>query len=129
MSSTSITTKDVCYGVPTYPNIPDGQTAIVAGANGVSGQYMLKLLADNPKRWKKVYALSRRPPVGIDAPNIEHIALDFLSGVENIKATLASKNVKADYVFFFAYKQVSGGDSDLWGGQDQMTRENGRLGC
>ena len=124
--SSQVFSQGIYHGLPTFPDIPDGQTAIVAGANGISGQYMLKVLAANPKRWKKVYAFSRRPPQGFNAPTIEHFALDFLAGVDSIKSIFEKHNVKADYVFFFAYKEASGSNGELWGGQEEMCNENGK---
>ncbi|RBQ69411.1 hypothetical protein FVER14953_20946 [Fusarium verticillioides] len=32
-------------------------TALVTGANGISGQHMLRVLAKNPDCWPKIYAL------------------------------------------------------------------------
>lgn len=113
-------------GLPCFEE--EGLTALVAGANGVSGQYMLRVLSQSPKRWSKIYALSRRPPQGFNAPNIEHIALDFLSGQDAIREVLAEKGVKkVDHVFFFAYKESSGPDGELWAGQEQMVVENGKM--
>ena len=110
-------------GLPDYPGI-HGRRAIVVGATGVSGQYMLRLLAKHPQRWTKVFSLSRRPPQGIDAPQIQHVSVDLLAGVDSIQQALEVANVSADYVFFFAYKESSGDDGKLWGGQDQMVVEN-----
>lgn len=114
-------------GLPTFEE--KGLTALVAGANGISGQHMLRVLAQHSDRWSKIYALSRRPPQGLfESPNIETIALDFLSGKKNIKETLEANGVKkVDYVFFFAYKESSGPDGELWAGQEQMVEENGQM--
>ncbi|KAF2092511.1 NAD dependent epimerase/dehydratase family protein-like protein [Rhizodiscina lignyota] len=113
-------------GLPDYPGI-HGQTAIVVGANGISGQYMLRLLSKHPQRWTKIFALSRRPPHGFDAPHIQHVSIDLLGGVDSIQRTLDAVNVSADYVFFFAYKESSGAEGELWGGQDQMVIDNGQM--
>ena len=110
-------------GLPDYPGI-HGQTAIVVGANGISGQYMLRQLAKHPQRWTKVFSLSRRLPQGFDVPQIQHVSVDLLAGVDSIQQALEVANVSADYVFFFAYKESSGDDGKLWGGQDQMVVEN-----
>jgi hypothetical protein len=112
----SIHDDGIYRGLPTYDSSIRGQTAIVAGANGISGQYMLRVLAKSPQRWTKIYALSRRPPSRIDAPQIERIALDFLTGVYKIRAVLTERHVKADYVFFFAYKESSRDDRKIWEG-------------
>ncbi|RGP78261.1 aldo-keto reductase family [Fusarium longipes] len=113
-------------GLPSFEQ--KGLTALVAGANGISGQHMLRVLAKHPDRWSKIYALSRRPPQGLfDAPHIQSVALDFLSGTDNIRKTLKANSItKVDYVFFFAYKESSG-SGELWGGQEQMVQENGQM--
>ena len=85
---------------------------------------MLRALLEAPERWGKIFTLSRTPPTGIDSPRVQHIAIDLLSGVDNIKAALSRSNVKADYAFFFAYKEVSGkNDSRTLG----WAKRNGRL--
>ncbi|CAD0113200.1 unnamed protein product [Aureobasidium uvarum] len=106
MASTQLTIEsyDIYHGLPTFKD--EGLTAIVTGANGLSGLHMLKILARHPQRWKKVYALSRRPPPDDDLPeNVQHIPCDFLSSPEAIASVLKDNNVKADYAFFFAYIQ------------------------
>ncbi|KAK5203306.1 hypothetical protein LTR41_010949 [Exophiala xenobiotica] len=99
-------------GLPVFPDDVKGLTAIVTGANGISGCYMLKVLSQAPQRWSKIYCLSRRPPL-IDnglPPNAEHIALDFLKDPEDIASVLRSKNISSSsekiYVFFFSYIQA-----------------------
>ena len=58
---------------------------------------MLRVLAQSPARWTKIYCLSRRPPAieGGLPPNAEHIALDFLKEPEEIAEVLRKHNVKA----------------------------------
>ncbi len=126
MTSHEVYTKQGIYhGLPTFPASLKDQTAIVTGANGISGQYMLRVLLNSPSRWKKIYALSRTPPTGIKSSRVEHIAVDLLSGVDKIEEELIKRNVRANYVFFFAYKEVSGKGGELWAGQEQMVQENG----
>lgn len=118
----------VYRGLPSFPAFPAPRTAIVTGANGISGQYMLRVLLESPQRWGKIYALSRTPPTGIESPRIQHIAVDLLGGVDKIKEELSTHNVKADYVFFFAYKEVSGKNAgELWSGQQEMADLNGQM--
>ncbi|EWG42568.1 hypothetical protein FVEG_15451 [Fusarium verticillioides 7600] len=76
-------------GLPSFEQ--KGLTALVTGTNGISGQHMLRVLAKNPD-----------------------LALGFLSGTDNIRATLQANNItKVDYVFFFAYKESSGPEGEL----------------
>jgi hypothetical protein len=125
-SEVTVTSHGPYLGIPKLEG--QGLTALVAGANGISGQYMLRVLSLSPQRWTKIYALSRRPPQGFNAPNIEHIALDFLAGKEEIAKTLKERGVKGvDYVFFFAYKELNGSDGTLWARHEEMTEVNGNM--
>ena len=47
---------------------------------------MLKVLAQAPEPWTKIYCLSRRPPAVKEGlpRNAEHVALDFLKRPEEI---------------------------------------------
>ena len=87
----------IYHGLPVYPKELQGCTAIITGANGISGWYMLRVLAKNPARWAKIYCLSRRPPAipeGLPR-NATHIACDFLQSPEEIRKVLVENNVKA----------------------------------
>jgi hypothetical protein len=96
-STKVVVSNGIYHGLPTYPESPDlsGLTAIITGANGISGYHMLKVLAAAPERWKKIYCLSRRPPpdyffaeLGEGANRVEHISVDFLSEPEEIAKEL-----------------------------------------
>lgn len=69
-------------GVPFYETSYNGKTAIVAGANGISGAHMLRAMARHPSIWLHMYALSRRPPrVTLPAEfvnNVSHHPIDLL---------------------------------------------------
>lgn len=88
---------------------------------------MLKVLAQAPERWSKIYCLSRRPPAipgGLPA-NARHIACDFLKDPPEIAEVLKKEGVRADHVFFYSYVQVppkQGGG--LWSDAEEMTRVN-----
>lgn len=92
-----VQTRGIYHGLPVYPDSLRGLTAIVTGANGISGQHMLRVLAQAPQRWSKVYCLSRRPPAipGGLPEHAEHIPLDFLKKPEEIAEVLKEKGVKA----------------------------------
>jgi nucleoside-diphosphate-sugar epimerase len=100
MSIQQVQTRGIYHGLPVFPEHQRGLTAIITGANGISGYYMLKVLAQAPERWTKIYCLSRRPPAikGGLPSNAEHVALDFLKKPEEIAAVLKEKGIKA-YVF------------------------------
>lgn len=130
MSNQQVQTKGIYHGLPVYPESLNGQAAIITGANGISGYYMYRVLAQSPKLWKKIYCLSRRPPLipGGLPDHVEHIPLDFLKEPNDIAAVLKEKGVKADYVFFFSYIQVEPKPGKgLWSDADEMARVNALL--
>jgi len=84
----TVVSRGIFHGLPTFPSSPEftGLTAIITGANGISGYHMLKVLAAAPERWSKIYCLSRRSPpdyffedLGDGAARVEHICADFLA--------------------------------------------------
>nr|OQO18335.1 hypothetical protein B0A51_13730 [Rachicladosporium sp. CCFEE 5018] len=106
-------TKGIFKSLPTFsPDLKD-LTAIVTGANGISGFHTMRVLLEAPQRWKKVWAASRRPPPeemmallpAEQRARVEHVALDFLSSPEEIAKELKAKGVTADAVFFYSYAQ------------------------
>ncbi|KAH7346027.1 NAD dependent epimerase/dehydratase family protein-like protein [Pyrenochaeta sp. MPI-SDFR-AT-0127] len=122
-----VESKGIYYGLPVYPSSLKGLTAIITGANGISGNYMLRVLAQNPERWSKIYCLSRRPPAIANGlpQNAEHIALDFLNDPEEIARVLKKKGVRADYVFFYSYVQVKPKEGGgLWSDAEEMCKVN-----
>ena len=77
----------------------------------VSGYHMVKALVASPKRWKKIYCLSRRAPpdyffeqLGDGASRVEHICADFL-GVPKELGEQLKKIESVDHIFFFSYTQ------------------------
>ncbi|KAK1924580.1 NAD(P)-binding protein [Papiliotrema laurentii] len=81
-------------------------TAIVFGANGISGIALLSHLSSQPKsQWKKIIALSRREPV-LDHQDerIVFKSVDLLGPEEKLEQALKEAGAKdADHVFFYAY--------------------------
>lgn len=91
---------------------------------------MYRVLSQDTKRWKKIYCLSRRPPLipGGLPDHVEHIPLDFLKDPEDIAKTLKERNVKADHVFFFSYIQAEPKPGQgLWSDAEEMCRVNALL--
>jgi len=96
--------KGIFHGLPVFPDSPDLKelTAIVTGANGISGYHMVRVLSAAPERWKKIYCLSRRPPpenffkdLGEGASRVEHVSVDFLSNSAAIGDVLKKKIAQA----------------------------------
>lgn len=105
--------NDIFLNLPTYSPEIQNLTAIVTGANGISGFFTLRVLLQSPQRWRKIWAVSRRPPpaemMDLLTPEqrdrVEHVAVDFLEKPEVIAKALSDKNVTADAVFFYSYLQ------------------------
>ncbi|MCJ1300163.1 hypothetical protein MMC08_002957 [Hypocenomyce scalaris] len=129
-STQTVQSKGIYYGLPTFPADLKNLKAIVAGANGISGQHMIRAMSQEPERWSEIYALSRRPPLdkGSLGPRTQHVPVDFLTAPEEIAKILKENNVQADYVFFFAYLQPppKPGQS-LWSNAEELCEVNGRL--
>ncbi|KIM93846.1 hypothetical protein OIDMADRAFT_45980 [Oidiodendron maius Zn] len=127
MSSQVVQTRGIFHGLPVFSNDINGLTAVITGANGISGQHMLRVLMQSPERWTKIICISRRPPyIDGEIPKIaEHIALDFLNTPHEIAKVLLERGVQADYVFFFSYVQVEPDPgSPIWSNAKEMCRIN-----
>ncbi|KAL4912914.1 hypothetical protein BDW62DRAFT_215985 [Aspergillus aurantiobrunneus] len=117
MSQKVIVSKDIYHGLPTFPDDLTGLTAIVAGANGISGHYMLR-----------IYALSRRPPNGEWPGHVEHLSIDFLKAPDEIATVFRQRNIRADYAFFFSYIQSPPKEgAGLWSAAEDLVRDNVQL--
>jgi hypothetical protein len=80
-----------------YDSSLKGKTAILAGANGISGTHMLRAMSRHPDIWSRVYALSMRPPMmtlpGKFSKNVEHVAVDLLTSPEEVGRELKGKGI------------------------------------
>ena len=117
--------KGIYHALPTFPEHHKGLSAIIAGANGISGTYMARVLGEAPERWDKIYCMSRRPPA-FDLPeHAKFIQSDLLKDPKDLGAELKESGVKADYVFFYAYIQAPPKEGGLiWSDADEMVRLN-----
>ncbi|SMQ49453.1 unnamed protein product [Zymoseptoria tritici ST99CH_3D7] len=125
-----IQSRGIFYGLPVYPPEISGLTAVITGANGISGHYMLRVLTEDPTRWKRIICLSRRPPlIAGGLPNhVEHIPLDFLKDPNDIAQVLKEHNVQADHVFFFSYIQPTPKPgAGLWSNAEELVKVNTQL--
>ncbi|KAJ6007829.1 hypothetical protein N7540_011805 [Penicillium herquei] len=120
-----IQSKGIFHGLPTFSEDVTGLTAIVAGANGISGSHLMRVLCESPKRWTKIYALCRRPPPGDWPAQVEHVSIDLLQDPEVVGAQMKERGVKAEYAFFFAYIQAKPeGEGSIWSAADELVRIN-----
>jgi hypothetical protein len=97
MTKLQVQSQGIYHGLPVFPEDVKGLKAIVTGANGISGQHMVRVLAQSPERWAKIYCLSRRPPAFADGlpKNAEFVSLDFLKSPEEIGKVMKEKGVEA----------------------------------
>ncbi|GAA5992475.1 hypothetical protein JCM10908_000836 [Rhodotorula pacifica] len=81
-------------------------TALVFGANGVSGLALLEALSQTShSEWAKIIAVSRRPPV-LDHKDerIKFVSIDLLAGKDEIVKKLSDVGAQsATHTFFYAY--------------------------
>lgn len=84
----------IYHGLPVLDPKHRDLKAIVVGASGMSGQCMIDVLSQNPDRWSKVYAMSRRPPQ-TSASNVQHVPLDLLKEPDDIAALMRENEVQA----------------------------------
>src|ERR1700754_1957879 len=113
MSSKNYPSRDsgIYHSLPQFDPKLTGLTALITGANGISGFNTLLALLDSPQRWSKIITLSRRaiPPQMMslipaeDHGRIEHISCDLLAEPEAIANLLAAAQFRVDYIFFYAY--------------------------
>ncbi|KAN0095648.1 hypothetical protein V8E51_016359 [Hyaloscypha variabilis] len=121
----TVFSEGIFHGLPTFPD-HDGKkyTAIVTGANGISGSEIVDVLASSPERWETIYALSRKPPVNKN-PHVKTIAADFLSSPEELAALFKKEGIKADYIFFASYLQPPTPEgAGVWSNADDLETVN-----
>lgn len=144
----TIISKDIYHGLPVFSDAVEGLTAIVTGANGISGDHMvsikelhdetnknlnlanydqLRVLCESPKRWKKIFAVSRRPPNGEWPSHVEHVSMDLLQPPEKLAVQMKERGMHADHVFFFAYIQTKPKDGgSIWSAADELVKVNSK---
>ena len=83
-----VRSEGIYHGLPCFPETITGLKAMVVGASGQSGQPMIDILSSEPRRWQKVYALSRKPPKAASDSNVEHVPIDLLWSQEKIASAL-----------------------------------------
>lgn len=134
-SSLPLQNKGIFHNLPTFDPTIKNKTALVTGANGISGFHTLRVLLESPERWTKVWAASRRapPPEMMELlpaearSHVEHVACDFLSSPEEIAKQLRQKGVTADAVFFYSYAQPAPKEGDVaWSNAQELIDVNSK---
>lgn len=125
-----------------YRNLPQfdpslsNLTAVITGANGISGFGLLRALLDSPTRWSKIYTISRKPvPLEmlrlVDQSllgRIQHVPCDFLSDSTSIAEAMKKFNVTADYIFYYAYLQPAPPPGQkAWSNDKELDEVNGKM--
>lgn len=102
MAQATVETRGIYWGIPSYPPTLKGLNAVVFGANGISGNYMVRALSRAPERWNQVVALSRRPPLASQeaSKNVRHVQADLLQDPKDIAQILKDEKVQASVVEF-----------------------------
>jgi nucleoside-diphosphate-sugar epimerase len=97
ITSSAVENRGIYCGLPKFSSLVSGRKAIVFGANGISGNYMLRALSQAPERWEHVAALSRRPHTSSQGigKNVEHIQVDLLQEPEEIAKILKDHKLQA----------------------------------
>lgn len=124
----TVYSEGIHHGLPTFPD-HDGKkyTAIVTGANGISGSEIVNALVAAPETWEIIYAMSRRPPPAAN-DRVKPIAADFKDSTPEQLAELFKKEcVKANYIFFTSYIQPPTREGQgLWANSDELEVVNGK---
>jgi nucleoside-diphosphate-sugar epimerase len=96
MQLSTVYSEGIFHGLPTFPEHESKKySAIVTGANGISGTHILRTLEMAPTRWEKIYALSRKPSSMKFDNRVTFISVDFLESPEKIASILRENNVSA----------------------------------
>lgn len=114
-SDYSLRQSGIYRNLPTFDPAIKNLSAVVCGANGISGFNTVRALLDSPDRWATIYTLSRRPlsekqlsliPSALQ-DRIKHIPVDLSDSPEKIAGDFAEAGVRPDYVFYYTYAQPS----------------------
>ena len=131
--------RGIYRNLPTFDPSITCLKAIVTGANGISGFHTMRVLLESPKRWSKVYALTRKPPpkpmmallTEDQRSRVQHVAVDFLESPETIAKAMADAGITADYVFFYSYLQPKpppdAPKGRAWSNAQELSRVNETL--
>ncbi|GJC83670.1 short chain dehydrogenase gsfE [Colletotrichum liriopes] len=115
--------------LPTFSSSAKGLSAIITGANGISGFNTLRALLDSPERWETIYCLSRRPPpdpmMAMLSPEarsrIQVVTCDFLDEPTSIAKSMKEAGVHANNVFYYSYIHHN------WSESEALVRDNVQL--
>ncbi|KAF2718073.1 hypothetical protein K431DRAFT_349065 [Polychaeton citri CBS 116435] len=135
-----VRSNGIIHGLAAYPPSTHGLTAVITGANGISGHYMLCVPSQSHEHWNRIICLSRRHPSGSSDVDWDHdgqrsrnrsggklhIPIDFLGSPGDVAEKLRLHNVGAvHHVFFFPYIQAQPEQGQgLWSDAEIVVRIN-----
>ncbi len=82
--SSQVKSSGIFYGLPDYAESEEKGSVLIAGANGITGAHLTKVLNEHPERWSNVYALSRKPPFKPLGGNVSYLSIDLLNSPAEI---------------------------------------------
>lgn len=95
-STQQVYSNGIYHGLPVIEDSHHGFSAIVVGASGMSGQSQIDVLLQSPRRFKKVFALSRRAPqIGEKSSALQHVPVDLLKDPSETAGALKAAQVEA----------------------------------
>ena len=126
----------IYHNLPQFDPKLSGLTALITGANGISGFNTLRALLSSPQRWAKIYTLSRRPipadmlnllPLDVRS-RVHHIGCDLQSEPREIATILNAALEKVQYIFYYAYLQPKPEDGNaMWSNDQQLVDVNSAM--
>ena len=127
--------RGIYHNLPTFDPSITKLSAIVTGANGISGFHTMRALLQSPQRWSTIYALSRRPPPeemmallpSDQRARVKHVACDFLESPKTIAKALLEAKAAATHVFFYSYFQPKRTPGAISSNPDELVKVNGAL--
>lgn len=127
--SSTVHAEGIFHGLPEYSPSTTPQTAIVAGANGISGTYMLRTMSQHPKLWKRVHGISRRPPSAKYPDHFTSHSIDLYGSPQEIAKRFEEEGIEeVDAIFYYVAAAHKAVDKKRPYGQAQlMAEENGQL--
>lgn len=90
MSQTAVSSKGIFHGLPVLATSGPKRSVLIAGANGITGAHIVRVLKQAPERWENIYALSRKESAEPWGGNVSHIAVDLLAEPTVIAKTLVN---------------------------------------
>ncbi|KAI1623274.1 hypothetical protein EDD37DRAFT_610584 [Exophiala viscosa] len=135
----NVESREIYHGLPIYGEEFHGKSALIAGANGISGAYMLKVMRDYVCDVPPVSRPFAAPQLNYDIlrPQMNDVpdwfsshAIDlFNTDAQGVAKTIEAAGIKEiDYAFFYAFMPVAASDSrTLFKEAEELAEINGKI--